>query len=74
LAILRQFLAARSIVEAAIRPTQHLTELASLRLSKSIEAITARHFFSDFHLPAASPHPYVRTGPIGRSRSGMAKT
>jgi hypothetical protein len=57
----RQFLAARSIVEVAIRPRKHLTEQANSRFTRSIEATTSRHFFSDYHLSAVSPHLYVGT-------------
>ena len=47
IALLRQFLAARSIVEVAIRPLKHLTEQANSRFSKASEATTSRRFSSD---------------------------
>jgi len=45
LALLRQFLAARSIVEVAMRPLKHLTEQANSCFSKASEATTSRRFF-----------------------------
>jgi hypothetical protein len=64
-------LAARSIIEVALRPVNHLTQQANSPFREASKVSASRPFRSD---SSSRPYPRVEWTPAaGRSRSGTAK-